>query len=111
MALLAFSPFAGASDVVTREDAGTAAAYGQYLCGISPRDVDAFKAALDARDPGASSSLLFQQGWNKTLLELNQLRQRGSDAELSQVVCQSAQQTIAKVATPKAAPSAGAVHK
>jgi hypothetical protein len=95
---LGLVPVAGASPVkaVARDDAGSAAGYGQILCGVAPSVIESFKRALDEVDPGASTSALYTSAWTQAVNQVANVRASGSDAELSQTVCPSARATLAR---------------
>lgn len=85
---------------VTLEDAGLAAGFGQFLCGIPGSQIDAFRQKVDSLASGGTLSANFHSGEARARKMIDQVRQNGADygdtRELRDSSCDEVNTTIAK---------------
>ncbi|MDQ0011209.1 hypothetical protein J2T07_003419 [Luteibacter jiangsuensis] len=86
----------------TLDDAGQAAGFGQFLCGIPGGQIDAFRQKVDALTSGGTGSAAFHAGEARARKLINQARQENGDGqELRDVSCSEATTLITNtLATP-----------
>lgn len=85
---------------VTLEDAGMAAGFGQFLCGVPGSQIDAFRQKVDSLTSGGSGSAAFQGGVTRARNQIDTVRRGGGDngdtRELADTSCHDATRIIAK---------------